>query len=94
MTTAGTLALWVHPGSRQEAVRWDPWRRRWEVWCTAPAEGGAANRRVAELCALWLRVPLTELRIVGTTSRAKRLAVPSLGSEEAARRLAAAASGP
>jgi uncharacterized protein YggU (UPF0235/DUF167 family) len=82
------IALLVRPGSRRDALRWEPWRRRWVVDCRARAEDGAANRSVSELIAGWLSVPASSVRwIRAGRSTAKVNAVEGLTDDEVAERL-------
>jgi uncharacterized protein YggU (UPF0235/DUF167 family) len=82
------ISLWVKPGSRADAIDWDPWRKRWIVSCRAPPAGGRANRAVAILVADWLGLPHAA---VGWTkagsSHAKVLSATGITDVEAARRL-------
>jgi uncharacterized protein YggU (UPF0235/DUF167 family) len=85
-----TLDIWAQPGSSQEEVRWDPWRRRWNVRVPALPEKGAANAAILDLLARRLGVPRPSVRwLQAGTSPAKRLTVEGLDEEEARRRLAA-----
>jgi len=82
------LEVWVRAGNARDAVAWDPWRKRWVVSCRAAAEGGRANRAVAELVAKWLGLPASSVRWVHAGSaRAKVLAFDGLTLTEAERRL-------
>jgi uncharacterized protein YggU (UPF0235/DUF167 family) len=82
------LPLWVSAGSSRDALEWDPWRKRWVVFCRVPATGGGANRAVAALVADWLGLPHLAVRwLVAGTSRAKVLRVDGITDVEAERRL-------
>jgi uncharacterized protein YggU (UPF0235/DUF167 family) len=82
------LEVWAKPGSAQDAVSWDPWRRRWVVSCRAAPVGGEANRAILASLARWLSIPESSLRWVRSgTSRAKLVEVDGLDSAEVTRRL-------
>jgi uncharacterized protein YggU (UPF0235/DUF167 family) len=83
-----SIPLWVRPASGRDAVAWDPWRKRWVVYCRAPAIAGAANHAVAGLMADWLGVPASTVRWVQSgTSRAKALFVDGITDAQIAERL-------
>jgi uncharacterized protein YggU (UPF0235/DUF167 family) len=70
------------------ALEWDPWRKRWVVFCQAEATGGDANRAVATLVADWLGLPPPAVRwLIAGTSRAKVLRADGISDVEAERRL-------
>ena len=82
------ISLWVKPGSRTDALGWDPWRKRWVVSCRAPPTGGRANRAVAILIADWLELPHTSVRWAKAgSSHAKVLSADGITDIEIARRL-------
>ncbi len=90
--TVARILVWVRPGSRSDAIEWDPWRHRWTVSCRAAPTEGRANRAVAELVAGWLGVPLRSARWERSgRSRSKVLEVEGIGEVEADRRLHAVA---
>ena len=85
----GRVAIWARPGSSEDRIRWDPWRRRWIVSCRAAAVEGEANSALLRLLAGWLGLP--EARVswehAGRTP-AKQLAVEGIDDAEIGRRLA------
>ena len=84
----GQVEIWAQPGSSEDRVRWDPWRRRWRVSCRAAAVDGQANAAIRRLMAGWLALP--EDRIVwirAGRSAAKRLQVEGVDDAEIERRL-------
>jgi uncharacterized protein YggU (UPF0235/DUF167 family) len=82
------VLLWVKPGSRADAIDWDPWRKRWVVSCRAPPTGGRANRAVAILVADWLELPHTAVRWEKAgSSHIKALSAIGITDAEVARRL-------
>jgi len=82
------LSLWVKPGSRTDALGWDPWRKCWVVSCREPPTGGRANRAVAILLADWLQLPHDAVRWTKAgSSHAKVLAVSGISDAEVVRRL-------
>lgn len=92
MTGPAKVDLYVHPGSSTEHIAWDEWRKRWEVWCRAPAVDGRANARVLELVSAWLGLPPGSVRFTRAgSSRRKQVEVPGMALEEALSRLKRAA---
>ena len=86
------LPVWVRPGSAEDSIAWDPWRRAWTVRCRAPAVGGAANRAVLALVAERLSIAPSSVRWERAgTSRSKLIAVLGLTDEEVRERLSARA---
>jgi uncharacterized protein YggU (UPF0235/DUF167 family) len=83
-----SIPVWVKPGSVRDALHWDPWRRAWNVSCTSSATRGEANRAVATLLAVWLRLPPGSIRWIRSgTSRSKLIRADGIPNAEAARRL-------
>jgi uncharacterized protein len=87
------LRLRVSPGARRPGVagrHGDAWKLR----VSAPPADGKANAAVLELLAETLDVPVSSLELVaGRSARDKIVALDGLSSDEAERRLAAAAGG-
>lgn len=87
------LRLRVSPGARRPGVagrHGDAWKLR----VSAPPADGKANAAVLELLAETLDVPVRSLELVaGRSGRDKIVALDGLSSDEAERRLAAAAGG-
>jgi uncharacterized protein len=84
------LSLRVRPGSRENSVHWDRWRKVWIVSVTAEPVEGAANRALLSFLADRLGVPGSAVRLLrGATSSAKKVEVTGLSDEEVERRLAA-----
>ena len=74
-----TLSIWARPGSKREEVRWDPWRKGWQVSVRAPPVEGEANRAILELLARRLGLGTSELSLVsGERSKEKRVIVRGL----------------
>ena len=87
-STAAVIEVWVRPGSAEDALSWDPWRRRWVVACRAPPVESTANRAVLGLLAGWLGLPESRLRLgSGGRSRSKRVVVDGLSGAEVRERL-------
>lgn len=90
----GRVEIWARPGSRQDGIEWDEWRKRWVVSCREPPTGGKANETILNLLAERLGVPRTSLRLVtGGRTRAKLVEVVGLSDSEAAERLLRSPSG-
>jgi len=82
------ISLWVKPGAKENALKWDPWRKRWAVACRAAPTGGQANRAVLELVAEWLEVPRASVRWkIAGSARTKELEVDELTDREAVDRM-------
>ncbi len=87
----GQVEIWARPGSAEDRIRWDPWRRRWTVSCRAAAVEGEANAALKRLMAGWLAVPEDRLAwLRAGRSRAKRLSIDGLDDAEIDRRLVSA----
>lgn len=84
----GRFEVWARPGSRQDGIEWDDWRKRWVVSCREPATEGRANEAIARLLAGWLGVPRTSVRFVsGGRTRAKLVEVGGLRESDITVRL-------
>ncbi len=69
------ISVRVVAGARQEKLEVLP-RGRLKVWVKAPAERNLANKRVQEVVAAHLRVPLARVRLIsGHTSPSKLFSV-------------------
>lgn len=83
-----TLEVLARPGSHQDKISWDEWRRCWIVACSAPATEGRANEALLQLLADRLEVPRGQVRWArGARSRRKLLEVDRLPRTEIERRL-------
>ena len=88
MASATRLLIWVRPGSRRDALGWDPWRQRWIVYCRAPPKDGGANRSAVRLVSGWLALPANAVRWTKAgRSRSKELSVEGLTETETIARL-------
>ena len=86
------LELWVRPGSSQEGVEWDPWRKRWVFRVKMEARGDEANQAVLRLLGTLLGVPQARLGIRhGHHSHAKVVEVEGMAPRVAEERLRCAA---
>ena len=73
------VSVRVHPRASRAHVQWDG--ATLEVWVTAPAVEGAANRAVCEAVAAWLGVRTSAVTLVrGQRSRAKVVEVEGVAS--------------
>lgn len=71
------IAVRVHPRASRARLRWDG--TTLELWVTAPAVDGAANRTVLAAVAEWAGVRAGDVRIVsGEHSRSKVVEVAGL----------------
>lgn len=69
------ISVRVVAGAKQERVEVLP-RGRLKVWVKAPAERNLANKRVRELVAAHLKLPLAQVRLLsGHTSPSKIFSV-------------------
>jgi len=69
-------------------LEWDPWRKRWIIFCRAPAVDNAANEAILRLIASWLSVPSGAVhQRSGRRSPSKRLVVDGLTEAEIDQRL-------
>lgn len=88
----------ARPGSSDESVVWDPWRKAWVVKVRALPVEGAANDAILAALSRWLDVPPGSVRWVRAGRRRAKVAeVVGLDPEEVARRLrraSAATAGP
>lgn len=84
----GTIEVWARPGSRQDRIEWDNWRKRWVVSCREPPTRGKANEAIAHLLAERLGVPPNAVRYVTAgRRRAKLIEVDDVSDSEIATRL-------
>jgi len=73
----------VHPRASRSRRRWDG--ERLELWVSAPAADGAANRAVIEAVAAWAGVRAGDVHLVaGKRSRTKIVEVEGLAEAPAA----------
>jgi uncharacterized protein len=73
------ISVRVHPRSSRTRLRWDG--AQLELWVTAPAVDGAANRAVCAAVAEWAGVRAGAVRVVaGEGSRTKVVAVDGLAA--------------
>lgn len=73
------LTIWARPASKREEIRWDPWRKGWQVSVRAPPTEGEANRAILDLLARTLGLRTSELAWVsGERSKEKRVEVRGL----------------
>lgn len=84
----GRLEVWARPGSRQDGIEWDDWRKCWVISCREPPTEGRANDAIRRLLAERLGVPRTSVQFaVGGRSRAKLIEVDGLSENEIVTRL-------
>jgi len=77
----GMIEIWARPGSRDEQIEWDAWRKRWVVSCREPPTDGRANEAILRIVAERLGVPRTAVRFVTAgRTRAKVIEVYGLDS--------------
>lgn len=77
------LAARVHPRASRARLRWDGVRL--ELWVTAPAVEGAANRAVVEAVAEWAGVRAGAVRVIrGEGSRSKIVEIEGLAKTPSA----------
>ena len=89
MISAGKIEVWARPGSHQQGIEWDEWRKRWVVSCRVPPTEGRANEAILRLVAERLGIPRKSVRYVtGGRTRAKLIEVVGLSDSEIATRLA------
>ncbi len=92
MPPTSRVTVVARPGSSQEAVAWDPWRKAWTVKVREPAREGRANEAILRALAGWLSVPPGAVRWLRAGRSASKLAeVDGLGDAEVALRLDRAA---
>ena len=83
-----TLRIWVHPGRKQEEVRWDEWRKAWVITVREPAVEGKANRAVERLLAERLGVPSSAVAVTaGSRSPAKSVRIAGIDPSVVKRQL-------
>lgn len=84
----GRVEVWARPGSRQDGIEWDDWRKRWVVSCREPPTEGRANEAILRLVAGRLSVARTSVRLMsGGRTRAKLIDVAGVADSEIAMRL-------
>ena len=81
----GRFAVWARPGSRENRIEWDEWRKRWVVSCREPPAGGNANEAILRLIAERLGIPRTSVRYMAAgRARGKLVEVDDLSDSEIA----------
>ncbi|HEY8678610.1 MAG TPA: DUF167 domain-containing protein [Candidatus Dormibacteraeota bacterium] len=73
------LSVRAHPRASKPKTTWDG--QMLEVWVTAPALEGEANRAILAAVAKWLRVPRSRVRLVrGGRNRIKVVQVEGVSA--------------
>ncbi len=86
------VAIMARPGSRSEALAWDPWRDCWVVHVTEPPTHGEANRALQRALARWLDVAERDVSWARGERTARKVAeISGLSDDEVRERLARAA---
>lgn len=62
--TSSRIEILARPGSRNEALKWDEWRRRWIISVREKAEDGRANEAILRVLSARLQVPPGSIRWV------------------------------
>jgi len=84
----GRIEVWARPGSRQDGIEWDEWRKRWVVSCRERPKGGMANEAILRILSDRLSIRGTAIRLVTSArTRAKVVEVTGLSDSEIAERL-------
>ena len=84
----GRIKVWARPGSCEDRIAWDEWRKRWVVSCREPPTEGRANEATLRMIAERLGVSRNSVSFVTSgRARAKLIEVDGLSDSEIATRL-------